>query len=101
MAQQHRLSKNNTTVHTTKLGETVVILHSTEIVIFDDTRIVLNNGGWCTATTATRMNQAASQFGLGFRVSRKDGGMFVQVKEAEGWGKPQAFTANRTAEFAR
>ena len=99
MAQQHTLSKNNTTVKT-RDGETVVTLHHTDVVRFDDKQITLDNGGWVTATTCTRMNQASSQFGLGFRVSRKDGGMFVQVKEAEGWGPKIAFTGS-TANFSR
>jgi hypothetical protein len=99
MPQQHKLSKYNTSVKSIN-GETVVTLHHTDVVRFNDREITLDNGGWCTTTTATRMNQASSQFGLGFRVSRKAKEMFVQVEEANGWGKPQAFNGS-TITFAR
>lgn len=74
MAQQTRLSTNNTTI-TNDEGWTCVTLHRTCIVRFNDDEIILDNGGWNTATTATRMNQASSQFRLGFHVSRKGGRM--------------------------
>jgi len=37
----------------------------------------LNSGGWNTATTKLRMNQAAAQFSLGFHVRQRDGTWYV------------------------
>ena len=55
-------------------GTTKVILYSTKIVEWNHNRdsIILNNGGWMTATTKRRMNQVAEQFDLGFTVYQKD-----------------------------
>ena len=41
-------------------------------------RIILRTGGWKTVTTKTRMNQAASEFNLGFMVSQEDYAWFVR-----------------------
>lgn len=72
MAQQSVVSRNNTTI--AKDGEdTVVTLHQTEVVRFNDKRIVLNTGGWLTTTTMTRMTQASRQFNLGYSVGRSGG----------------------------
>lgn len=72
MAQQSVVSRNNTTIR--KDGnETVVTLHLTDVVRFDDKKITLNTGGWLTTTTMTRMMQASRQFGLGYSVGRAGG----------------------------
>ena len=49
-------------------GMTNVVYHNTAVVQFNNDKIVLNSGGWDTRTTKTRMNQASSQYGLGFEV---------------------------------
>jgi len=49
-----------------------VTYHSTVIVEWTDTTITLRTGGWDTVTTRRKMNQAANQFGLNFRVFCKD-----------------------------
>jgi len=58
----------------------VVQFHYTNVVKFNDYEIILNTGGWKTATTKRRMNQAAEQFGLDFRVYQKDFDWFVDYK---------------------
>jgi hypothetical protein len=76
MSQTTRLGKTATVVR--QEGRvTVVRYHDTDVVKFTDAHITLNSGGWRTATTKLRMNQAASQYGLGFSVSQKDGVWFV------------------------
>jgi hypothetical protein len=54
---------------------TQVWYHSTCVVEFDKDVIKLCTGGWRTATTKTRMNQASNQFGLGYSVYQKRGGL--------------------------
>jgi hypothetical protein len=82
MGQLSRVSKNNTKI--TKCGDwTVITLHSTDVVKFDKDEIVLNNGGYITATTVARMQQASRQYGLGFSVGRKQGVMSVRFNGEE------------------
>ena len=55
-----------------------VVYHNTEVVRVDATSITLNSGGYKTATTKTRMNQAANQFDLGYQVNQERGVWFVR-----------------------
>ena len=68
MGQQSQVGRTATTIHTNEQGQTQVIYHSTPVVSFNQSQIYLNHGGWMTATTKTRMNQAARQYNLGYRV---------------------------------
>ena len=77
MAQLHTLSKNNTTVYHAEDGMMTVKLYHTDVVKFNDEKIILNSGGWETHTTKTRMNQASNQFGLGYYVFQRDFKWFV------------------------
>ena len=65
------IGKHKTKVYTID-GITRVKYHSTDIIEFNQVYIKLNSNGWQTATTKTRMNQAASQFNLNFNVYQKD-----------------------------
>lgn len=56
---------------------TIVRYHWTDIVKFKPGMAVLNTGGYHTATTMTRMNQAAREFGLPFSVGRKQFAAYV------------------------
>lgn len=86
MSQQHRISKNNTSmIHD---GSTThVILHSTRIVTITPYTITLNSGGYQTATTKTRMNQVSNEMRLGYQVYQKDHEWFVAWQ-----GETLAFT---------
>jgi hypothetical protein len=76
MPQMSKVSKNNTCVG--RDGKKITItLHNTQVVSFDDKKIILDHGGWVTTTTAARMNQASNEFNLGYYVSRKAGEMYV------------------------
>ena len=77
MAQQQKVGRVATTIHTED-GSTRVIYHQTTVVQFDNDLIVLDTGGWKTPTTKTRMNQAASQFNLGYRVYQEDFAWYVR-----------------------
>lgn len=57
---------------------TVCRYHSTDVVSFNDHFVYLNTGGWRTKTTKVRMNQAACQFGLGFRVFQDGGEWYIE-----------------------
>ena len=61
-------------------GLTSVVYHSTAVVQFDSDKIILNSGGWETATTKSRMNQASHQYGLGFEVYQVDFTWYVDYK---------------------
>lgn len=79
MAQTQTLGTHKTVLFVED-GWTKVIYHQTCIVKWNDKQIVLNNGGYYTATTKTRMNQASNQFDLGYRVYQKDFEWFVDYK---------------------
>lgn len=68
MSQQAKIGTVATAILTTPEGQTQVIYHSTPVVSFNQKLIILNHGGWMTATTKTRMNQASVQFNLGYHV---------------------------------
>lgn len=71
MGQTSQVGKVATKIH--QHGEnTYITYHSTDVVIFDAKSVRLQTGGWETATTKLRMNQASNQFGLGFKVFQKD-----------------------------
>ncbi len=80
MGQTSQIGRVATTVHTNEQGQTQVVYHSTAVVNFKHKLIVLNHGGWMTATTKTRMNQASNQLSLGYLVYQKDFDWFVIFK---------------------
>jgi hypothetical protein len=65
---------------TTTEGITRVTYYKTVVVAFDAKSITLNTGGWFTATTKTRMNQASNQFDLGFNVCQKSRQWFATYR---------------------
>ena len=81
MAQSQRVSGVATSIRTDSDGYTCVRYHQTDVVRFKGERIILNTGGWFTATTKLRMNQASNQFGLGFRVYQKNHEWFVSLRD--------------------
>jgi hypothetical protein len=79
MAQQHTIGTVATSVATGSDGVTRVIYHSTIVAAWNATTITLDSGGWRTATTKTRINQAASQYALDFRVFQSRGDWYVDL----------------------
>ena len=84
MSQTQKLGTHKTTI-TKELGignedYMVVRYWNTDIVKFNNERIILNTGGWSTATTKLRMNQASNQFGLGYNVYQKNFNWFVEYQ---------------------
>lgn len=76
MAQTAKLGTVATSVEVR--GEwTFIRYHDTDVVRFSPDEVILDTGGWFTATTKSRMNQAANQFDLGFRVSQIKGDWLV------------------------
>lgn len=53
---------------------------NTTVVSWDAGRINLNAGGYRSATTKLRMNQAGNQFGLGYHVYQRDFVWFVRYR---------------------
>jgi hypothetical protein len=73
-----RLSSYATTICTTPAGVTVVTYHSTAIVSFTADSVTLDFGGYDTVTTRKKMNQAASQFSLPYRVYCRKGETYAR-----------------------
>jgi len=67
----NKLSGYRTTVTRDADGVTRVTYAATCIVEFTDNTVTLNSGGYASATTKKKMNQAARQFALGFSVYQK------------------------------
>lgn len=67
----------------TQGSKTIVRYHDTDVVTFDGNTVILRTGGWKTATTKTRMNQASFQYDLRYHVHQTKGKWFVRVG---GWG---------------
>ena len=83
MPSMHKLSNYATTVSRGADGVTRVTYHNTVIVAFGDTHVILDTGGFDTVTTRRKMQQAAHQFSLPYRVFRKAGETMVQWTGAE------------------
>lgn len=64
----------------TKMEQTVVTYHDTDVVKFTIYEIELDSGGFSTPTTKLRMNQASHEFGLGFRVWQERFTWYVEYK---------------------
>ena len=78
MARMDKLSTYQTTI--AAAGDlTCITYHRTQIVAFDRHNIVLRTGGWDTATTRRKMNQASNQFGLRYSVYRDKGESYVRT----------------------
>lgn len=80
--RRSRVGRNNTRWYYDGVAnEFRVKLHSTTVFAFNpltDT-VRLNSGGWRTVTTKRRMNQAADEFNLPYRVFQKDFEWFVDI----------------------
>lgn len=79
MPQLERISRNNTTIRSNEVN-VVVTLHGTDIVTYNDVSITLYTGGYNTATTRNRMNQVSNERGLEYRVTTKDGQLYVSYR---------------------
>lgn len=62
----------NTSTSVDDQGMHRVVFHTTPVVQFDSNRILLDSGGWKSATTKKRMNQASREHQLGFLVKQAD-----------------------------
>lgn len=79
-----RIGKVSTKVKKDADGITRVVYHHTAVVTVEPSgRVILDHGGWMTATTKVRMNQASNQLGLGFTVWQKKGKWFVAIDGQE------------------
>lgn len=81
MSQQYKIGRTATTIAGDGDGNTEITYHSTRVVIFNADLITLDSGGWHSATTKVRMNQAANTFHLGFQVFQKKHEWFVGFGE--------------------
>jgi len=80
MTQLAKVGSIHTSVFT-EAGNTYNVYHKTKVVRFNRKNIRLDSGGWFTATTKTRMNQASNQYALGFRVYQHAKKWYIDYKE--------------------
>jgi len=84
MASQQKIGKVATSVKRDADGTLRVTYHHTHVVTVDSNgRITLDHGGWMSATTKTRMNQASNQLSLGYVVYQKKRKWFVAIDGSE------------------
>lgn len=83
MPQQQHLAAKRTTSVRREGAKTVVRYFSTPVVTFDGDSVTLRDGGYLTATTKTKMNQASSQFALGYHVAQRAGNWFVDLPSGQ------------------
>jgi hypothetical protein len=76
---QEKLGRIATTIEVVD-GKTRVVYHRTPVVVFGYTDITLNSGGYRTATTKKRMNQASRMFDLRFLVFQKNFNWYVKTE---------------------
>lgn len=82
MSQQQRIgpgARATTILASPNGGFTNITYHQTVVVSFSDSAVILRSGGYRTATTKTRMNQASNQFGLGYSVYQEKGDWYVRL----------------------
>ena len=82
MTQTSKVTGVATTVYTDEDGSLCVKYHNTTVWRKrPDGSVMLNAGGWKTATTKNRMNQAFNQFGPAYySVFQKRGDWFVWIR---------------------
>ena len=61
-------------------GRITVVYHNTRVVDVTPEHITLDTGGWKTITTKRRMNQASTQFNLGYMVYQQKGQWSVSYR---------------------
>ena len=96
MGQIHTVGKHRTTNVLHSGGRRVITYHSTPVVSFDDNTIVLNTGGYETATTKIRMNQTSNQYSLNYYVYQEDFIWYVDYR-----GQTYQFEQDNTLTLAR
>ena len=80
MASTRRIGKHATTVSRDSEGILRVTYHATPVVsLFRSGRIDLAHGGYMSATTKLRMNQASNELSLGFHVWQKNYAWYVDI----------------------
>lgn len=77
MARMDKLSNYRTVVTCTN-GRIMVVYVETLIVDVSHDEITLDMGGYDTVTTRRKMQQAANQFGLPYKVYRRDFQTYVR-----------------------
>lgn len=84
MTQLQKVSGVATAIFTDSNGNLCVQYHNTTVWRKrPDGQVTLDTGGWRTATTKVRMNQAFSQFGPPYKVFQKNGNWFVRHRASK------------------
>lgn len=81
MSQTYKIGSHKTTIYTNEEGLTCVKYWNTDVIKFNESKIILNSGGYYTVTTKTRINQAFNQYNLNCSLFQKKGEWFVKQNE--------------------
>ena len=68
MSRTDKVGSHKTSKSTNDQGQRTIRYHDTDVVAWDHQVIILRTDGFATRTTKLRMNQAAAEYGLGYRV---------------------------------
>lgn len=90
MTDLRRMKDDGTGACTDDLGTDVIYKGTRVVHVYVSGEIRLDTGGWKTHTTKRRMNQASTQYDLGYRVYQKAGAWFVHFD-----GKDIPFNSER------
>ena len=76
-------SKRATTVVPEEGSWEACIYHQTKVVRWshEDRQVILNSGGFHSATTKTRMNEVSREYGLGFSVYQENFDWYVRLPD--------------------
>lgn len=78
-SKQTHIGTHKTTV-TTEGNQIAIRYHNTNVVKFSPNWIVLDSGGFRSATTKKRMNQTSQVYNLGYKVFQKNYNWFVDYQ---------------------
>lgn len=95
MSYGNILGQHYTTYKDNNKGFVRVTYHQTDVVKTTSKTITLDTGGYFTATTKKRMNQASLMWGLGYTVYAKAGKWFVDYLDTKLEFKGKKLTFNR------
>lgn len=85
MSRLNQIGTHKTAIYTDSDGATCVKYHNTVVAKRDvNGKITLNSGGWKTATTKVRMNQALRVWGTGYYVHQVKHVWYVGVHKGNG-----------------
>ncbi len=101
MTQQTKLGTAHTSLWISSDGWTRVKYRDTVVIRWNEDEIVLDSGGFRTAMTKLRMNQASNQFGLDIHVHQSAFTWFVALPNEDSAYFTDGMTISRSVQAKR